>query len=231
MQSYGLQWDDAIFYQSEHQDDYQNTVSQLLEQKLVYPCVCSRKSLSGHPVYPGYCLDRQLDPNAAYALRIKTTDIKLSFIDEIQGQHSHALRQQHGDFIVKRKDNIIAYQLAVVIDDYRQNITHVVRGFDLLQSTPKQLFLQQVLGFPSPAYCHVPMIVDQQGNKLSKQTFAQAVSSKNPEKILCLLLSLLKQNPPANLKTTSVHNIMQWAIENWHPEALKKIRAINRGIY
>lgn len=231
LQAYGLHWDDAIFYQSEHLENYHAIIKQLLEQKSVYPCVCSRKSLSGFSVYPAYCLNRQVDPNLPYALRIKVADIELAFTDEMQGQQIYSLHQQHGDFIVKRKDNIFAYQLAVVIDDYQQNINHVVRGFDLLQSTPKQLFLQQVLGYPSPVYCHVPMIVDQFGNKLSKQTFAQAISSKNPEKTLFLLLNLLKQNPPANLKTTSVHNIMQWAIANWHPQALKKIRAINRGIY
>ncbi len=231
LQVYGLQWDDAIFYQSEHLDNYHAIIKKLIAKKVVYPCVCSRKSLFGHPVYPGHCLNRQIESNVAYALRIKTADIKLSFADEIQGYQTHSLQQQYGDFIVKRKDNIIAYQLAVVIDDYQQNISHVVRGFDLLPSTPKQLFIQQVLGFPSPAYCHVPMIVDQYGNKLSKQTFAQAISSKNPEKTLFLLLNLLKQNPPENLKTTSVHNIMQWAIANWYPQAIKKIRAINRGIY
>ncbi len=226
-----MQWDDAIFYQSQHLKSYQAIIQQLLEQDLVYPCVCTRKSLSGSSVYPGHCLKTQVKPGVAYALRIKTTDIKISFGDTIQGHQVHSLLQQHGDFIVKRKDNIIAYQLAVVIDDYRQNISHVVRGFDLLESTPKQLFLQQILGYPSPVYCHVPMIVDQQGNKLSKQTFAQAVSSKQPEKTLFLILTLLKQNPPINLKTSSVDNIIQWAIENWHPESLKKIRAINRGIH
>ncbi len=231
LQIYGLHWDDSIFYQSQHLASYHTVINQLLAQNLVYPCRCSRKSLANTPIYPGYCLHRQVETNTAHALRIKTTNITLGFDDEIQGQLIQSIAEQYGDFIVKRKDNIIAYQLGVVIDDYRQNISHIVRGFDLLDSTPKQLFLQQLLGYPTPTYCHVPLIVDQQGNKLSKQAFAQAVSLKNPEKTLYLLLTLLKQNPPVILKSASVPTMIQWAIENWQSQPLKKIRAINEGIH
>jgi glutamyl-Q tRNA(Asp) synthetase len=231
LQVYGLHWDGPVFYQSQHLTSYYTIVDQLLEQNRVYPCSCSRKSLMASSIYPGYCLQKSIATDAAYALRIKTSPINIDFNDEVQGQHQHALAEQHGDFIIKRKDNIIAYQLAVVIDDFRQNISHIVRGFDLLDSTVKQLYLQKILNYPSPVYCHVPVLVDQQGNKLSKQTFAQAVSLDHPEKTLLLLLGLLKQNPPSNLITASVPSIIDWAVENWQSQTLKKIRAINRGIY
>ncbi len=145
----------------------------------------------------------------------------------MQGFLSHNIRSQDGDFIIKRKDNITAYQLAVVIDDYQQNITHIVRGFDLLESTPKQIYLQSLLGYPTPYYCHVPIITDQQGDKLSKQSFAQAVSNKKPEKTLFLLLELLKQNPPLLLKSASVDDILLWAIDHWNIERLKKISTMS----
>ena len=149
----------------------------------------------------------------------------------MQGSQSQNIAHQHGDFIVRRKDNIIAYQLAVVIDDHLQNISHVIRGFDLLDSTPKQIFLQQTLAYATPGYCHIPIITDPQGAKLSKQTFAQAVSIEKPEKTLFLLLELLKQNPPHQLKKASVKELINWAIDHWQTDSLKKIRAINKGIY
>lgn len=231
LQAYGLQWDNSIYWQSSNTETYHTIIAKLNEQNLVYPCVCTRKSLSGTPVYPGFCLHTKPKPESDYALRIKSKNFDIIFNDEIQGYRCHSLAAQHGDFIVKRKDKIIAYQLSVVIDDYVQNISHVIRGFDLLDSTPRQIFLQQILGYPTPNYCHMPMIIDQQGNKLSKQTFAKAVSPENPEKTLFLLLQLLKLNPPSQLKSTPVKQIINWAIENWQTHELKKIRAINQEIY
>lgn len=202
----------------------------MLKLDLVYPCTCTRKSLQNYAIYPGICLKKKPKPDQAYALRIQSKNTEISFNDEIQGQQVFSASDQLGDFIVKRKDNVIAYQLAVVVDDYQQNITHVIRGFDLLDSTPKQIFLQQLLGYPTPNYCHVPIITDSQGCKLSKQSFADAVSTEKPEKTLFLLLQLLQQNPPALLKTASVKEILEWAVNNWQSQQLKKIRAINNGI-
>lgn len=230
LQIYGLHWNDSVFYQSQHLKSYEAIIQQLSAQALIYPCICTRKSLANSSVYAGRCLGTHIKPDVAHALRIKTTDIKIVFNDTMQGLQTHSLSQQHGDFIVKRKDNIIAYHLAVVIDDYRQNISHVVRGFDLLESTAKQLFLQQTLAYPSPVYCHIPLIIDAQGHKLSKQTCAQPVSSKNPEATLCWLLTVLNQRPPPNLKSTSVDNIVEWAIAHWRPELLKKMRVIQQDI-
>jgi glutamyl-Q tRNA(Asp) synthetase len=137
------------------------------------------------------------------------------------------MAKQHGDFIIQRKDGIIAYQLAVVIDDHLQGVNHVVRGYDLLDSTLKQAYLHQLLGYQLPSYMHVPILVDQQGQKLSKQTFAQAVGDSNRSQTLWQLLVLLKQNPPQNLATAAVKDILEWAIQHWQPQKLTAISKIN----
>ncbi len=227
-----MHWDGPILYQSDYQGVYQSVIAQLTELDQIFPCTCTRKALAanGHTIYPGTCLHVKNNANKPHSLRIKSKDIDISFTDEIQDSQSHQLAGQHGDFIVKRKDNIIAYQLAVVVDDRLQNISHVIRGYDLLDSTPKQIFLQQTLGYHTPAYCHVPVITDADGNKLSKQTFAQSVSNETPVATLFKLLTLLNQNPPERLKQSSVDKLLNWAIANWQVEQLKKMRAISRGI-
>ncbi len=236
LQCFGLYWDGPIVYQSNHLEYYHTVIEQLIVQKKVYSCTCSRKTLSAikTAIYPGTC--RQLDhQKSPYSLRLKSSDIEISFDDELQGLQTHNFAQAFGDFIIKRKDGITAYQLAVVIDDHLQNISHVVRGFDLLDSTPRQIALQNILGFKTPHYCHIPIIVDQQGNKLSKQKCAQAVSTETPQKTIFLLLELLQQNPPPKLKNAPVKELISWGIAHWHPAPLKlkrykKIRAISDNI-
>lgn len=231
LSDFGLHWDGSVSYQSKHCITYDTVLESLKDQDLTYPCVCTRKSLANYPVYPGVCLKIKAKNNVPHALRIKSNKVDVIFDDELQGHHLHQMIHQHGDFIIRRKDNIMAYQLAVVIDDHLQNISHVIRGYDLLDSTPKQIFLQHTLGYSTPHYCHVPLIVDQNGNKLSKQTFAQAVSSESTEKTLFFLLDLLRQNPPIRLKNSSIKKLLDWAIKNWNPQYLKKTRAINDRIY
>jgi len=179
-------------------------------------------------IYPGICRDRQTPPDGPYALRIKTDNRIIAFQDELQGLISHNLAEQDGDFVVKRKDLIIAYQFAVVIDDDRQQVNHIVRGFDLLDATPKQIYLQQLLGLPTPRYMHVPVIVDEQGYKLSKQTQATAVDLTAPHRVIFELLGLLKQNPPIELQQAPVTELLSWAVEYWNPEVLKNVHAVRK---
>ncbi|MDD4915132.1 MAG: tRNA glutamyl-Q(34) synthetase GluQRS [Methylococcales bacterium] len=218
LKAYGLQWDGEIYYQSRHLTDYEAAINRL--QQHVYGCVCSRKELAAYPdVYPGFC--RHLPrPQIAHALRIKTCNTVTGFTDAVQGEIRRNVALQDGDFIIKRKDGVIAYQLAVVVDDHAQQVNQVVRGYDLLDATPKQIFLQTLLGYPQPAYMHVPVIVDRHGNKLSKQTCAQAVDLHQAATTLHLLLFLLKQNPPPALRTAGVADILDWAIAHWRPGQL-----------
>ena len=220
LDAYALHWDDREIYQSQYSDVYDDILNKLAANKLVYACSCSRKTLSDHHIC--LCRDKHSPPDGPYALRIKTDRRIISFQDELQGLMAHPL----DDFILKRKDRIVAYQFAVVIDDDRQQVNHVVRGVDLLDSTPKQIYLQQVLGLMTPEYMHVPVIVDENGYKLSKQTRATAVDLKNPQAVIFKLLSLLKQNPPDELHLAPPAELLAWAIANWNPALLKNSQAI-----
>ncbi len=227
LEGFELDWDGEIYYQSQHIDDYLAAIEQLQQQQSLYHCHCSRKQLADNPViYPGFCRQQPPVSSLDYALRIKTFDQHLVFHDYLQGQISENMAKQHGDFIIQRKDGIIAYQLAVVIDDHQQGVNHVVRGYDLLDSTPKQAYLHQLLDYQLPSYMHVPVLVDQQGQKLSKQTFAQAVDDSNRSQTLWRLLVLLKQNPPQNLATATIKDILEWAIDHWQSQSLRSINSM-----
>lgn len=229
LDSFGLHWDGEVSYQSQCLDAYHDALDQLANRQLIYPCTCSRKELAilqTSDVYTGLCRDKTLSPNPPYALRIKTDARTIVFEDGLQGEISRDMAKQYGDFILKRKDEIIAYQFAVVIDDNLQQINQVVRGFDLLNETPKQIYLQQMLGLTTPDYMHVPVIVDEQGYKLSKQTRACAVNSATPHRVIFDLLNLLKQNPPLELKDSSIEELINWAIKNWKPELLRNINQV-----
>jgi len=225
LEAFGLHWDGSVYYQSQHLADYDYFLEKLAQNQFTYRCICSRKTLAElfsddsqnnkHNIYPGICRNKSIPANTPPAIRLKTEPCTLSFHDELQGLISHNLAKQHGDFILKRKDGITAYQFAVVVDDALQNINHVVRGCDLLEETSKQIYLQQLLGFSTPAYMHVPIIVDQDGYKLSKQTLAMAVDTKTPNLTLFDLLVLLKQNPPDELNGVSVSELLDWAIIHW----------------
>ncbi|MDP3361037.1 MAG: tRNA glutamyl-Q(34) synthetase GluQRS [Methylobacter sp.] len=237
LDSFGLHWDGEVAYQSRHGDRYDDIISDLQGHQLIYPCTCSRKELTENArentlpdVYPGICRHRETIPHQPYALRIKTDSRSISFHDELQGLMTHQLAEQDGDFIIKRKDGVIAYQFAVVIDDELQQVNHIVRGFDLLEATPKQIFLQQLLGLATPGYMHVPVIVDGQGFKLSKQTQATAVDLAAPEQVLFGLLVLLRQTPPVELKRASVGELLDWAVAHWHPELLRNKGAVSCGL-
>jgi glutamyl-Q tRNA(Asp) synthetase len=213
LETLGLHWDGVVDYQSLHLDEYHTVLENLLVDEKIYRCCCSRKHLTA--IYAQTCRNQKIPANTPHSLRIKTYSQNISFDDGLQGHISQNLAVQQGDFILKRRDNIVAYQFAVVIDDFRQNITHVVRGMDLLHETPKQIFLQHVLNLPTPRYVHVPILVNENGEKLSKQTLAAPVDLKAPNLILYELLQLLNQNPPPYLKTENVTEILKWAIENW----------------
>ncbi len=230
LEAFGLLWDDEVYYQSRHIDVYNGVISDLQRSGLIYPCTCSRKTLAtdgGTDIYPGICRDRQAPPDEPHALRVKVDNRSIAFQDELQGLISHKLAEQDGDFIVKRKDNIIAYQFAVVIDDDLQHVNHIVRGYDLLDETPKQIYLQQLLGLSAPRYMHVPVIVDEQGYKLSKQTQATAVDLKAPQRVIFELLRLLKQNPPVELQQAPAADLLDWAIEHWNADLLKNAHAMS----
>lgn len=219
LETLGLHWDGTVDYQSQHLEEYQAVLNDLLNTKQIYRCECSRKDVGS--IYSQRCRNKTISADIPHSLRIKTYEKQITFHDGLQGRISHNLALQHGDFILKRRDNIIAYQFAVVLDDLRQNINHIVRGMDLLNETPKQIFLQHVLNLSTPTYSHIPILVNQQGQKLSKQTLAAAVDLTAPNLLLFQLLQLLNQNPPLELHAASVEETLHWAISNWQISTLQ----------
>jgi glutamyl-Q tRNA(Asp) synthetase len=224
LETLGLYWDGEVDYQSQHLDDYHAVLADFMMTEQIYRCQCSRKELT--EIYAQTCRNKNLPSNVLHSLRIKTDNRNIVFDDDLQGHISQNLATQHGDFILKRKDNIIAYQFAVVLDDARQGVNHIVRGIDLLNATPKQLYLQQVLNLPPPNYLHVPILVDAEGHKLSKSTLATAVDLTAPNLVLFRLLDWLKQAPPIELQTANVDDILKWAIEHWNVARLNGIKQI-----
>ncbi|MCW8885838.1 MAG: tRNA glutamyl-Q(34) synthetase GluQRS [Motiliproteus sp.] len=223
LEAYGLHWDGSVRYQSERHDHYQALIKQLSEQQLAYRCQCSRQQIAERgPVYDGFCRDRQNCIDRPHAIRVKTDDQPIRFNDRIQGTQQQQLQQHCGDFVIRRKDKLFAYQLAVVCDDAEQQITHIVRGSDLLDSTPRQLYLQQLLGYPQPCYAHIPVMVNEQGQKLSKQTYATALDKGQPHIATFKAMQVLGLQPPASLAQESSTQLLQWGIEHWNIQALPK---------
>jgi glutamyl-Q tRNA(Asp) synthetase len=213
-------------YQSQRSAAYEAALAQLDSLQLLYACNCSRQKLAGATVYPGWCREHHIVRGTATALRCKVTESQIAFTDRLQGPYAQQLAQDVGDFIVHRRDGLFAYQLAVVVDDAWQRVTDIVRGIDLIDSTPRQIFLQQQLGYPTPRYAHVPIVVNAEGQKLGKQQYAEAVDSARPGPVLFKTLERLQQNPEPALARAAPAEILAWAIAHWQPRNLAGLRQI-----
>jgi glutamyl-Q tRNA(Asp) synthetase len=225
----GMEWDGSVVYQNRRQDAYQAALRVLEKQDLIYPCSCSRKEIADSsvlgiegPVYPGTCRDRKHEPEFSGAWRLCTNNDLIEFEDAVQGIRQQRLQRDIGDFVIRRADGVFAYQLAVVVDDAEQGITHVVRGGDLLNSTPRQIHLQKLLGYSTPSYMHLPVVVNTRGEKLSKQTQAAPVDTSRPVLQLVKAIRFLGQTPPPEVSESSLGSFWMWATENWNREAIPK---------
>ena len=185
LEAYGFEWDGEVMWQSRRAEAYAAALERLREAGQVYACACSRKTLAAGTrrgvdgfVYPGTCRGRP--PRPGMALRFHVPAVRVVFQDGLLGRVACDVARECGDFVLRRADGVYTYQIAVVVDDAEQGITHVVRGADLLASTPRQLVLQAALGFPQPAYLHLPLALDQEGFKLSKQTLAMPLDDARP---------------------------------------------------
>ena len=224
LEQHGLVWDDQVIYQSAHVDKFTDILQQLQDRNLTYHCQCNRQRLSSlGGVYDGKCSALGLTARDT-ALRLAISSLNgvknsqqysIAFTDSIMGQYSQHVRREIGDFILRRRDGLVSYHLAVVVDDEDQGITEVVRGADLLDSTPRQILLQQCLGYRTPTYTHIPLAINSEGQKLSKQTHAKALISGRERENLWLALKWLKQNPNPALKENTVAEILDWGIDNW----------------
>jgi len=230
----GFQWD-SLLTQSSRLEAYAEAAERLAGGGEAFPCTCSRREIADSavrgiegPVYPGTCRAGLPPGRSTRALRLKVPAETLCFQDRLQGTICQQLDRDIGDFIIRRADGCFAYQLAVVVDDAYQGITHVVRGADLLLSTPRQILLQRLLGLPTPVYIHLPVATVRDGEKLSKQTGAAALDLARPSDMLWQALAFLRQDPPTGLKGAALPELWTWAAEHWNMEILKGLR--ERGI-
>jgi glutamyl-Q tRNA(Asp) synthetase len=228
-----MEWDGEVVYQSARSDAYDAALHELRRQGRIYACACSRREIADSAVagiegyvYPGTCREGLPAGREPRAWRVRTDAARIGFDDAIQGRVEHDLEHDIGDFVLYRADAVHAYQLAVVIDDAEQGITHVVRGADLLDSTPRQIYLQKLLGLEVPHYAHLPVAVNTKGQKLSKQTLAAPIVRENIGASIVQALDFLGQAPPAGLEKGSLAEIWSWAKASWRLDRVRRVRTV-----
>ena len=234
LESLQLHWDGPVLYQSSRTAAYEEATSRLLWDGRAFHCSCTRSEiesaqpaprLSGEEArYPGWCRNGVKASDRALAVRFRIDDPQVEFTDKIQGHVSIDLTTETGDFVIRRRDGVFAYQLAVVVDDAAQGISHVVRGVDLLNSTPRQLLLQRALGLRHPEYAHVPVVTDENKMKLSKSAGAGALNLRRPSEQIWRALRFLRQSPPLELRLSSLPEVWDWAVRNWQVHPLRGLR-------
>ncbi|MBY6284644.1 tRNA glutamyl-Q(34) synthetase GluQRS [Neisseria flava] len=227
LEAFGFEWDGEVVWQSRRHSLYRDALGRLKEKGLLYPCYCSRKDWQAAAaqgadgfVYNGRCRRPEDRPHTDKppAWRIRVNDETIGFDDGIVGHYAQNLARDIGDFVLLRADGFWAYQLAVVADDADQGITHIVRGQDLLVSTPRQIYLQRCLGFATPHYAHLPLLVNKHGQKWSKQTLAPALDENHKEQLLRQVLQYL--NLPPAPEVSRPQALLSWTIEHWQPHKI-----------
>jgi glutamyl-Q tRNA(Asp) synthetase len=229
----GLSWDEEPSWQSELQDRYEKALERLNQLQIIYPCTCSRQSIANtleaqgvitprnqEMVYPGICRPQegQTYPRGNNSFSLSAwrlalpPDLTIEFEDLALGKQSQELNREVGDFVLQRRDGLFTYQLAVVVDDAEQHITHIVRGADLLNNTARQIHLQNVLGYPAPQYLHLPLVLDEHGEKLSKQTLASAIHTGNEQEALQELRQAAKHLGLRGLPDSKATSIAEWLL-------------------
>jgi glutamyl-Q tRNA(Asp) synthetase len=220
--AYQLQWDGKVLYQSQQTKHYERILNYLQEHNLSYYCQCTRKKIKAQGgIYQGCCRHKQLlKKNNSQRVNLSKLDIPINhFNDQLQGLINTSTND---DFIIKRKDGLYAYNFAVVLDDIKQNITEIVRGADLLETTTKQLSLYKLLDEPAASYLHLPMAISSPGKKLSKQNHSPAISKTNAPETLFRALVFLGQNPPQSLLAKNCAKILHWAVIHWNADKIPK---------
>ncbi len=233
-----FEWDGEVLYQSRRLDAYRAALSQLRDSGDVYPCTCSRREIAacapamgvdGALVYPGTCRSGLPPGRSARSWRMVAPAQEISFDDRVQGTQRQNLATVVGDFVLLRADGQFAYQFAVVVDDAAQGIDSVVRGADLLDSTPRQIWLAQRLQLPVPAYAHLPLVSNAAGEKLSKQTHAKAIDPAAGTPLLAAALEFLGHVVPADVRHAPLPDFWRWAIANWSISRVPARRSVIVG--
>jgi glutamyl-Q tRNA(Asp) synthetase len=238
LEALAFQWDGEVLYQSRRAEFYAEAAKELIRKGLAYPCGCTRSEIAqiaSAPhveglVYPGICRDGLATEKVERALRVKVYDEVIAFEDGVMGRYSQHLTASCGDFVIHRADGPYAYHLAVVVDDAASGVTQIVRGSDLLASTPRQIYLQRVLNYPTPQYCHLPLVTGEGGAKLSKRDNAVSLAAgrdlaKDGGELLVAALRFLGQNPPAELQAAAPAEVLRWGVANFVAAAVPRASA------
>ncbi len=223
LEKHGLTWDGEVLYQSSRLAAYREALDSLNAQQRLYPCTCSRQDLKQrHGKHGPACREPWEQPATDHAWRVNIGETaSIEFEDCLQGHYHQNMQDDVGDFILLRRDGLVAYQLAVTVDDWHQGITHVIRGLDLQDSTPRQIFLQRLLGFPTPTYGHSPIAVNRAGDKLSKQSHAPPVRNELAEQNITSVLKWLRLPPPDELTNSPCAEQLFWAQQHWSRQLLR----------
>jgi glutamyl-Q tRNA(Asp) synthetase len=236
LERFGFEWDGPVVYQSRRGELYESALDRLRRDGRIYPCSCTRSQLAqltrradGEHVYPGSCRGGPADSSLPMALRFNTgaPGEPIAFSDRLQGRLRQDVASEVGDFIVKRRDGFVAYQLAVVVDDAEQGVTEVVRGCDLLDNTPRQIQLQRALGLPTPDYWHLPLLTEPDGSKLAKRRRSVPLEAARAPQQLFEVLRLLRQSPPDELLSADLGALWRWAVLHWSPKPLRGVPAVH----
>lgn len=229
---YGFVWDERPIYQSRQHNLHNHIASRIYNDGLAYYCSCSRKDLAAHlnigsmgSIYPGTCANRNISA-AGHNLRVRTDSDEICFVDRHFGKQTGNLKSESGDYVIYRADKLPSYIFAVSIDDIFERYTEVVRGADLLNITLRQVHLSQLLNKSQPNFFHIPIITDNDGNKLSKQTHAPALKKHEARSNLYFALQDLGQNPPHNLLWRPLWAVWEWAIINWNIKSIPQQKHI-----
>ena len=222
LEQFGFEWDGAITRQYDRGEHYQAALSALQSQRRLFACDCSRAQLEDELRYPGTCRTRRLESGMPAAIRLRVESGLVQFTDLVQGTYRQNVADAIGDIILRRRDRIYAYVLAVTVDDAAQGVTHIVRGADLLDNTPRQIYLQRQLGLPEPRYAHVPVLTEPDGGKLAKSRRSVRLSADSPLPQLGLVFSLLGLAPPPSLAHGTIAEAWRWAIAQWNLEGVPK---------
>lgn len=224
LEAAGLPSDEPVLYQSTRQQAYAEALGQLLRAGLAFECRCSRSDLSAAGgIHRGQCIASERNSARPAAIRLRVPDADIAIDDRVQGHYAQNLLRDVGDFVLRRADGPYAYQLAVVVDDAHQGITDVVRGSDLLDSTPRQIYLQRCLGLPTPRYAHLPVLLGPDGQKLSKQNLAPAIRSSQIAALLPKIAVLLGQELP---ESGQVSALLATIARNWRMSAVPRRLAV-----
>lgn len=210
----GLFWDGPVCYQHDRREAHLAARDELIAKGLAYHCRCSRRQI-GQGAYPGTCRELHLRQNTTATLRLRATNTPISIVDSLHGEVVETLTETCGDYVVWRVEDWPAYHLAVVVDDAWHGITEVVRGADLLDSSPRQRYLQRCLGLAEPRYCHFPLALDVDGAKLSKQTLAYPVSGQAASAVITAALGFMGHPPPGALMGAPPAELLAWARSAW----------------